>query len=277
MSSTLRCVVLFGLAAAACGLAACESHSDPTPTQLPDASASDDAARSPSSLDASPSDAAAADAQTPAVAVDASASDASSNDARADGGYTCTPPASCMPVETVFVTQPACCAPNTPCGLELPALSAENQSFFPDAKDFLATVTKDDPNGKCAPESFFFGTRPGLDKQRIEPDGTPDIFITPDCESFTLLAFILPGCCMPNNKCGYSTHESYTTLEYLVTGGVPLGTSTAPFTKQICVSATDLNQQLRDSKTLKTFARVTGRDAGCDHQALAKELPETFP
>ena len=293
MSSASNCLALIVLTGAAAGLGACESHSDPMRSPFPDGSVLDGAAPFPPAIDAAQSDAVAADAQVPTPSGDAGVSDASTSDASAvdaalsdaaardagrwDGGtYTCSPPASCMPVDTSFVKQAACCAPNTPCGLVIPELNEENQAFFPDAKGFLAELTKDDPNGKCAPESFYFGTRPGLDKQRIEPGGTPDIFITPECESFTLLAFILPGCCMPNNKCAYSTHESYNTLEYLVTGGVPLGTSTAPFTKQICVSAADLNQQLRDSKTLKTFARVTGSEAGCDYQALVKELPETF-
>ena len=210
--------------------------------------------------DASPSDAAVSDGSPP-----------TDGSVAGDGGYTCTPPVTCASVKTAFSNQAACCAPKTPCGLEFPEIDDVNAALFPNAKEFIAEWTKDDPNGKCAPEHFFFGSRPGLDKQRVEVEGGKDILVTPTCESFTLLAFVLPGCCLPGSKCGYSTHESRYTLEYLLTGG------TAPFTQPICVSADELNQQLRDSGTLESFARVKAGDGGCNYQALSAELPDMGP
>ena len=88
----------------------------------------------------------------------------------------------------------------------------------------------------------------------------------PDRPSFSLGAFILPGCCLPDNTCGLSTDESYSTLEYLAGG------ASFPFTQPECVSAEVLNQQLRDSVVLAGFGRTTATGT-CDHAALAAELP----
>jgi hypothetical protein len=134
------------------------------------------------------------------------------------------------------------------------------------AKDFYAMQTKDDPSGRCAPESFYFGKRPGLWKHRVELDNGGYILITPDCDSYTLAAFILPGCCLPDNTCGLSTDESYTTLSVLGQG---------PFTQKECVPAETLNQQLRDAN-LSAFAR-TKASGTCNHAALAAELPPEVP
>jgi len=189
---------------------------------------------------------------------------------------TTTPPASdpaackladhCVDVNATFVSLKACCSPVTTCGYELPDLDPETQRFFPDAQDFVAMLAAGDPNGRCVPENFFFDLQPGLWKHRVEVETGQDIFITPDCQSFSLAAFILPGCCLPDNTCGLSTDESWPTLQVLA-GGID-----APFTKPECVTAEELNQQFRDSGSLASLART--RAAGtCNYAALEAELP----
>jgi hypothetical protein len=178
----------------------------------------------------------------------------------------CVLPSDCVDINTLFFASKACCTPTTTCGYELPELDSETLMHFPDAKEFIAKQTAGDPNGRCAPASFFLGPRPGLYKHRVEPENGQDILITPDCGSFTVLAFILPGCCLPDNTCGLSTDESYSTLEVLA--GAP-----APFTSPECVSAPTLNQQFRDSMTLAPFARTIASGA-CNYAALAAELPK---
>jgi hypothetical protein len=162
--------------------------------------------------------------------------------------------------------QRACCTPSYTCGYELPPPDEETLMLFPQAVEFLANLVKDDPNGKCVPASFYFSPREGLWKHRVEVDGGEDILITPDCLSFSLGAYILPGCCLPDDTCGLSTDESYTTLEYLAEG------ASFPFTRPECVTAEVLNQQFRDSVVLAGFARTIATGT-CDHVALAAELP----
>jgi hypothetical protein len=139
--------------------------------------------------------------------------------------------------------------------------------FFPDAQPRFDELVAGDPNHSCAPDSVFYGPEPGLYEHRVEVEGGDDILITPDCESFTVLAFILPGCCLPDDTCGLSTDESWPTLQYLA-GGVD-----APFTHPECVPAEVLNQQFLDSEVLAVFARTTA-SGGCDYSALDAELAQ---
>jgi len=172
----------------------------------------------------------------------------------------------CVDVDVPFLAFEACCSPVTSCGYEPPPLDPETLMFFPDVPEFVAKLAAGDPNGRCVPESFFFSPQPGLWKHRVEPDEGEDILITPDCESFSIWAYILPGCCLPDNTCGLSTDESWTTLAVLASG------TDAPFTKPECVTADELNRQFRDSETLASFAR-TRASGSCDYAALAAELP----
>jgi hypothetical protein len=184
--------------------------------------------------------------------------------AAGSGAAACVRAPGCDNIATPALTAAACCTPVTPCGYELPPLDPETEMWFPEAKAQIAQLTKGDPNGRCAPDSFFFGQRPGLWKHRVEPEQGEDILITDECESYTVFAFILPGCCLPDNTCGLSTDESWPTLEELAPG--------APFAKPECVSAAVLNQQFRDSGTLAGFARTTAAGS-CNYAALSAELP----
>jgi hypothetical protein len=184
-----------------------------------------------------------------------------------DAGFACTLPSDCRDFTIAGMSSAACCSPATACGYELPPLDPETLMFFPQAADFYVEVTGGYPDGRCAPESYFFGPRPGLDKERVVAADGSDILVTPTCASFTVLAFILPGCCLPDDSCGLSTHQSAPTLAGLAPD------AGAPFAEPECVSAQALNQQFRDSITLEPFARTTA-SGSCDHAALAAELAE---
>jgi hypothetical protein len=185
----------------------------------------------------------------------------------ADAAFSCTPPGDCPDVEVASMSLTACCSPVTDCGYEVAELDDMILTDFPMAADFRDMLVEGDPLGKCAPEWWFFGTRPGLEADRIEVEDGDDILITPDCESYTVLAFILPGCCLPDNSCGLSTDQSWPTLEYLAEY------MEAPFTRPECVSADVLNQQFRDSVVLEGFARTTATGS-CDYAALDAQLAE---
>ncbi len=137
--------------------------------------------------------------------------------------------------------------------------------FFPDAVAFHANLVKDDPNGRCVAAAFFFSPRPGLWDHRVDVDAGEDILIAEDCQSYSLGAYILPGCCMPDNTCGLSTDESASTLEYLAGGSFP-------FTQPRCFKAEVLNQHFLDSVVLEGFGRTTASGT-CDYAALDAELP----
>jgi len=183
-----------------------------------------------------------------------------------DGEGACTVAPSCADVSVKEIVYNACCTTVSSCGYLLTEPTAEFLMLFPQITDFYAMVAKDDPNHRCAPESWFFGPRPGLYEHRVEPDEGGDILITPTCDSFTVGAFILPGCCLPDSTCGLSTDESWPTLEYLS------DSSGLPFERPQCVTADELNAQFLDSGALAAFAR-TRANGTCNYAELDAMLP----
>jgi hypothetical protein len=155
----------------------------------------------------------------------------------------------------------------TPCGYELPEPDPETEMLFPQLRSTLEMITAGDPNHRCAPESWFFGERPSLYSHRYfdENNQPTDVLVTEECPSFTVLAFILPGCCLPDNTCGLSTSESYPTFESWDPSGLP-------FSKPECVSADELNRQFSQSEVLYPFAR-TKAHGSCDYAALSVRFP----
>jgi hypothetical protein len=201
-----------------------------------------------------------------ADAAGAGAAAAPPNGALPDAGYTCTLRSDCPGLEQAGVVTKACCTPVSDCGYELPVPDEMTKMQFPQWEDFAAMLTEGDPSGRCAQEWYFFGPREGLYEHRVAVEGGEDILITPDCQSFTVLAFILPGCCLPDNTCGLSTDESRTTLAEIAQS------MDVPFASPECVSAETLNQQFRDAD-LGMFARTTA-SGSCNHAELDMELPE---
>lgn len=187
----------------------------------------------------------------------------------ADGGNVCMMTDDCKDLNTSFFQYPACCSPHVTCGYQI----TYDDAFFevyPQARDVLFTLASDDPEGKCVPDSYVFPKRPGTYDHRVELEDTPeedDVLVAAQCESRGFWVFTLPGCCMRDNRCGISTDEVAGTFEVLLEG------ESAPFSKPECVTADELNMQLRMS-SLDAFARIpaTSGDA-CDYAALAAAQP----
>ena len=180
----------------------------------------------------------------------------------------CVKEESCKDLITSFFQYPSCCSPNVACGYEI---SFDDAFFevYPQARDVLVNLASDDPNGKCVPERAVFPEQPGTYDHRVELEGPEenDILVAKQCESRGFWVFSMPGCCMPDNRCGISTDEVAPTLELLLEG------ESAPFAKPECVTADELNAQFRAS-SLDEFARIPATSgAPCDHAALALALP----
>lgn len=204
--------------------------------------------------------------------------DASAARQAADGGSSsagdasaepsCSKRADCVDLDTSYFNYPACCSPHTPCGYQI----NYDDAFFevyPQVRDILFNLASDDPEGKCVPEEYVFPKREGTYDHRVEQDGpeADDVLVAQQCESRGFWVYTLPGCCMPDDSCGISTDEIAGTFEVLLDG------ESAPFSKPECLSADDLNAQLRDSK-LAAFARFPATSAAaCDYAALAQANP----
>jgi hypothetical protein len=211
----------------------------------------------------------AADAVAPGDAhelVDAVTPADAAGDGRIQIGCT-VQPADCPDLITPFLNSKACCTPFHACGYLLPEGDEVTRSLFPQIEEFGRMWTMGDPSNRCANSKLFFDVRPGLDEERYLPDDGGQILITPSCMSYTLAAFILPGCCLPDNRCGLSTHMSYDTLSVL-NELMP-----APFTQPECVTAETLNQQFRATPKLGPFARTVASGT-CDYAALDAKLPK---
>lgn len=157
----------------------------------------------------------------------------------------CLPPPTCVPVDTLPFAFDVCCPEHEDCGYQI-ARPTE-----------LA-------DGTCKPVSEIFLKQPGQPEQRVVTEGQPDQLITPDCETRTLLAFSLPGCCMPNNRCGVSTYAVADILLGLVL-------FPAPFTFVECVSTQQLNQQFR-ATSLAAFGQIPEATGTCDYADLDARL-----
>ena len=208
------------------------------------------------------------DAAEPSSEPDGSAPPPRHDAAIADSGTTCTLPSDCVDFTLLDMTTKACCSSSVACGYELPELDDMAKMDFPGTEDLIAELTAGDPNGRCAPLSFFFGDAPTLPERRVAVEEGDDILLTPDCSSYHVLAWGLPGCCLPDDSCGLSTDESYTTFANAIQG------DGMPFDRPACLSADTLNQQFRDSVVLEAFARTVA-SGSCDYAALdARLAPE---
>ena len=200
-------------------------------------------------------------APSPAAGVVASAQAGAA--APAPGG--CVIAKTCLDLDVPPLTAAACCTPVSSCGYVFPEPDPETLMFFPEIAEFRAAVVKDDPLGRCAPESFYFGVQAGLNEERYEEPGVPDVLIASTCSSFHIAAFTLPGCCMPDSTCGLSTHANGLMFAETV------GDLDAPFAKPECVRAEVLNEQFRASK-LGSLARLKGGGT-CNYAEIDARQP----
>jgi hypothetical protein len=149
-----------------------------------------------------------------------------------------------------------CCIEGNECGYEITR---------PDwLREQAEMAAADGGPATCNPASMIFGTSEGQPEQRIPVAGGTDQLITPDCESRNLLVYTLPGCCMPNNKCGISTSETADTFALMVV--IP-----APFTSVECVSVEELNAQFRAS-SLVGFGQIPPSNGTCNYADLDARL-----
>ena len=260
MRSIRNVIWLVGIAA----LAACASKTD---SQTPAATSG---AGQTAPAPAAGSGAAAVSA-APAAAGSVATAGSATPAAAASGG-TCVRSPDCLDIMTSFFSFPGCCTQKYACGYEV-SFAPEFLAVYPMARDLLVELTADDPNGKCANQTFVFPVKPGTYDHRVELPGPPenDILIDAKCESRGITVFSLPGCCMPDNRCGISTDEMAPQFQVLLEG------ETAPFTEPECVTADVLNQQIKATK-LSAFARIPATTgAACDYAGLAARIPRYKP
>jgi hypothetical protein len=177
----------------------------------------------------------------------------------------CTIASSCVDIDVPPLSAPACCTPTRSCGYLLPELDAETLMWFPQTQDLIATLTPDDPNHRCAPESFYFGPQQGLNEERREEPGEPDVLIASTCNSYHIAAFTFAGCCMPDDTCGLSTH-SYGRMFAEIVNDLE-----APFAHPECVPAEVLNEQFRAHK-LGSVARLMA-GGSCNYAEIDARQP----
>lgn len=159
----------------------------------------------------------------------------------------CIQPPSCIPVFTPTVGLDTCCPINgEECG-------------------YTVEYPRELDDGTCRPNSAVFLQLPGQEEQRVVTEGRPDQLITPDCETRSLLAFNMPGCCMPDNRCGISTYQIAPIL-------LGLSLVPAPFTDVECVRVETLNAQFRVTP-LAGMAQIPPSDGTCDYADLDARLP----
>lgn len=164
------------------------------------------------------------------------------------------------------MTTKACCSRTETCSYELPPLDDQAKMDFQGLEEAYKLLTADDPSGRCARLSFFFGPNPTLPERRVTVKDGEDVLLTSDCTAFHVLAFGLPGCCLPDSTCGLSTDESWSTFANAIGDA-----GKSFFNRPECLSPEALNQRFRDTIVLAGFGRTAGGGT-CDYAALSARL-----
>ena len=175
----------------------------------------------------------------------------------------CRLPSSCQNIDSWIFTLTACCLEGNECGYEL--------TNPPELRDLIAQMGQAGESGggfnalaACVPATEIFRREPGEEEKRIPNPGGMDQLITPDCESRALLAFPLPGCCLPSNRCGVSTYQIRSVLQ-------TVAIFPAPFTEIECVTVEELNAQFRQS-LFAGAAQLPPSDGTCNYADLNMRL-----
>ena len=174
---------------------------------------------------------------------------------------TCVPPPDCLPIVSL-VHIDVCCSDTLRCGFDLSPIAAV-APMYPE----LAGVFDVDPDKPCWPRSQAYVAMLSSQPARVAVEGGDDVLIAPTCEGRVFTATPLPGCCRPDNSCGYDTHLARNTFDELAGSGPH-----AAFAKPECWSASELNAQLEDNG-LAAWAYVPEASGSCNYEALSASLP----
>ena len=177
---------------------------------------------------------------------------------------TCTLPADCKPIALPLAMN-VCCSETLRCGFDFTPLifmyeaiklSGDADHVYP--ADF-------DPAKPCLPRSTIFLDYASTTEERVKNENGEDILITPACLGRQIATLYYPGCCMPSGACGLSTHMTADSLKIFV------NQADEPFTHLECVSAFELNAQIRESLMSPTayFPETTG---SCDYAEIEGRL-----
>jgi hypothetical protein len=172
----------------------------------------------------------------------------------------CTPPPDCLPIVSL-INLDVCCSDTLRCGFDLTPIAAI-APMYPE----LASVVDVDPEAPCWPRSSAFFELPTAAAERISVEGGDDVLITPDCPARLFAATELSGCCLPDDGCGYATQMARFTFHELSGQSDP-----STFTQPECLSATQLNAELRDGG-LAAWAYVPESKGHCDFASLDAQL-----
>ena len=173
---------------------------------------------------------------------------------------TCKPPPDCLPI-TSLIDVGVCCSDTLRCGLDVSPIVA-SAPMYPE----LAALFEIDPAKPCWPRAKLFIQWPTREPSRVDVEDGDDVLITPRCQGRLVTSTPMPGCCRPDDTCGYDTHLVRNTFNAL-TGGA----SVPGFSQPECLRANELNARLRDHE-LEAFAYVPEATGSCEYARLAAEL-----
>ena len=178
----------------------------------------------------------------------------------------CTPAQSCRSVRTIAFQLEACCSETLACGLDLGVFAEQGLPQELADQVFPRDLTRE--NG-CRRPGVMFVPVPGAEEQRVPVAERADILITPDCDTYNVYSFPMPGCCLPSGRCGMSSHLSLSNIVPFMAPGSEMETPQ-------CLTGADFNRQLRGTpiERLGDAPDITKR---CDYRGLDARLPPAAP
>lgn len=177
----------------------------------------------------------------------------------------CVPPPECGRITTIGFQLDTCCTEALACGLDLRP-SLEHASLLePEIREQVFPPELSEANW-CLHPSRLFVPVPGPEEERVKVRGAADILLTPECDTYNMFSFPLPGCCLPTGRCGVSSHFSISNLIPFVAPG------SEAVTPQ-CLSPAEFRRQLRGS-AIERIAQPPEIAKTCSHAALDARLPQ---
>jgi len=189
-------------------------------------------------------------------------------------GSGCTIPPDCKDVRTIGFNLNVCCTKQLACGVDLTPLVSGllgPESGLPEwitrplLKEVLPKGT--DLKRPCVPPPAMWMPTKSLPDQR--KPGNPEILLAARCPSLALVGFPLYGCCMPDDKCGLSTH-------YMLSDIKALSNTPEKIPPAQCTTSATISKIVEDT-TVKLFSPVPATMGSCNYASLKAKLPPLPP
>lgn len=189
-------------------------------------------------------------------------------------GSGCTLPPDCKDVRTPGLNLNVCCTKKLACGIDMkPMIDGLLDPNNGISTIFIREVIRatlppgTDLKRPCLTPTSLWMPSPSLPDQRVYATPERDIVLAEKCPSLMLSGFPVYGCCMPDNKCGLSTHYVLSDMRMLSSTPEKIGPAQ-------CTTAAGVTEMVKNTNISQFTPLPTPRATSCDYAKLYASLPK---